>query len=345
MRASFVVAVLCGVVAVVPMQARAEPVELPPRPLLDEPAPFQADSDARVRQFLGALGGGLVGLGAGLALNALPDASCFAPGCFTGLNAVSLFLSMSLGTVGAWAGHRLFGGHAGWATTWLGLLPGMVFGMTAMGIAGSVDARSLPTLLPAMVASGVVTAAGMALALTLRDSQLSELGAAEPWGSARAGRYAAVTLVNLLTTGATAFGVALMTSLSYFLGTVIPVVATFAAIGLGFAGAFTNFAVHRAMKGQATVGATLLGTFLPLVVGGGALLGYLLTGAPSGTGTIAGGTQLFMLVMMGSASMVFVPGLVLEASHTAQTVKKLPQLSFSAAPLQNGAMVGAGFRF
>lgn len=344
-RASLAVALVCSVVMVVPVQARAEVTR---SSLLDEPAPVSHSEDARLRRFFGALGGGLLGGALGLTLNLIPDTSCFGRSCFTSTNTLSVIAAVPLAAVGATAGHVLFGGRAGWLSSLVGVVPGAVMGVVSASLLGANGATDLVSLVPAMVATGVVTSVSMALALSLREDQLDSLGAAAAWGSASAARVGLELVVSALTLGSTAFVTALLTALTTLSAFGSPggiLLTGGVGLGLSAASGATLFAVHRAMGGKGSLAAGLLGVGVPLALFGGLVALYALSGASSAPGSVAGGLDLSLLLTMGALTALFVPTATLEWSHAERLKASLPQVTVGAGPVQGGGMVSAGMRF
>ncbi len=312
------------------------------------PPPVQTPDDARVRRFLGAFSGAVVGLGATLSLMPLGDASCFSGfggGCVSALHVLSGTLAPLMALGGAWLGFEIMGGDAGLVTPVIALAPAILVALALLSVAREVDATSIISLMPYVIASGAFLAGGAALALDLRARQIGNLGGAASWGKASAGRVAVTGLVTALSsTGAALLTALLFVAANYTaLGPVLAVLG--AATGsIGVAGA--AWGVHRAMNGRGTFLAALTGLGLGWLVtlGGGALFALSQGGFTSfSAARNTGGTLL--LAELGLAAAIFSPLLALEWSHTNAVEESLPKFSFSAAPIPQGGMLAAAVRF
>lgn len=310
------------------------------------PPPPRVSDDARVKRFLGALAGGVVGLGAGLALMPLGDSGA----CFGGTCAVTFWHGL-VGTfaplfslTGAWLGFELLGGDGGLITPVVALGPAFLIALALLSVAREMDASTTLSMMPYVIASGAFLAGGAALALDLRARQLSALGGAENWGKATPGRVAVESLVMLLAGSASAAITVMVVGLASFssLGALLGIVSAAAGtLGVAVAG----WGVHRGMKGRGSLLSALTGLGLGWVVSlaGGALYaisqgGFNFSGVRNNAGVV-------MLIELGIASAVFGPTLAMEWSHTNAVEASLPKFSFSAAPIHQGAMVGAQVRF
>ena len=88
------------------------------------PAPPKASDDARVKRFLGALAGGVVGLGGAMALMPLGDATgCFGGPCVSFLHGLVGVFAPLLSLGGAWLGYEIMGGDGGLLTPAIALPP------------------------------------------------------------------------------------------------------------------------------------------------------------------------------------------------------------------------------
>lgn len=312
------------------------------------PAAPSSSDDARVKQFLGAFIGGAIGIGAGLALAPIGDGGCFTGfSCFNFGHAVSISAGILLGATGAWVGHRLMGGTAGFGATWLGVMPGLLVGAATFAVMNAMGAQTVVDLLPAIIASGVMLAGGSALALHLRSTQLDALGSAAPWSEASGSRFALETLVHVLAlSGSTALTVA-STALLIYSGAAGVVGVGLIGGGLALATAATTFAVHRAMGGRGSFGSAVLGFLVAASVIGTTVATFALSGALSGFGSSAAvsGAGITMMVVGSAAVGLFVPTAALEWSHSERSASALPKLSFGAAPVQGGGMMSAALTF
>lgn len=310
------------------------------------PAPPKASEDARVKRFLGALAGGVVGLGGSMALMPLGDASgCFGGPCVSFVHGLVGVFAPLLSLGGAWLGYEIMGGDGGLFTPAIALPPAILIALGLLSIAGAQDATTALSLMPFLIASGAFLVGGSALALDLRSRQLEGLGAAASWGKAGAGRVAVTSLVTMLSVaGAVAFS-----GLLYALGGYGALSAVFVVAGAAagtFGAAAAAWGVHRAMEGRGSFGATL-GAFGIgwLAVLGGTGLYALSQGGFSTFSPLRSTSGTILFVELVAASAVFLPVLALEWSHTNAVEASLPKFSFSAAPTPQGGMVAAAMRF
>lgn len=310
------------------------------------PEPPKASDDARVKRFLGALAGGVVGLGASMALMPLGDGSCFGGPCVSALHGLIGVFAPLLSVGGAWLAYEILGGDGGLLTPVLALPPAILIALGLLSVAGAQDANTALALAPFLVASGVFLAGGAALALDSRSRQLEGLGAAASWGKAGAGRVAVGSLVTAVATlGAAGFSVLLYAIGQYSaLGFVL---ATAGALAGTFGAAAAAWGVHRGLDGRGSFGSALAGfgvAWLATFAG----LGLYALSQSSGGFTFnplrtTPGTLLFVELVVASAT--FLPVLALEWSHTNAVEAALPKFSFSAAPIPQGGMVAAAVRF
>ncbi len=309
------------------------------------PEPPHTSDDARIKRFLGAFTGGVVGLGAALALMPLGDQGCFGSvGCVSGAQGFLGVLAPLLSVTGAWLGFTLLGGDGGLITPVAALLPASLLALLLLNIARDVQADSTLALMPYLIASGVFLAGGAALALDLRARQLDRLGNARSFGQAPAGRVAVVSLVGGLTAASSAF-------LTVLVGTQCRDAACVGlTVGLGgalsVAVAASTWGVHRAMGGRGSFLSALAGFGL----GGLATLGAvgLYMGSQNsftGFAALRNNAGSILLVELGVASALFLPVVALEWSHADAVEASMPSFSFSGAPTPNGGMVAASMRF
>lgn len=310
---------------------------LPPLP--------QTSDDARVKRFLGAFTGGVVGLAASLSLMPLGDtAGCFGGPCVSFLHGMVGLFAPLLSIGGAWLGYTLMGGDGGLLTPTIALAPAILIALALLTAAKETDATTALRMMPYVVTAGAFLSGGAALALELRSRQLARLGAAASWGSAPAGRVAITSLVTVLAGGGAAAISGLLFALGSFtaLGPILLIVAAAAgSVGVAAAG----WGVHHAMGGRGSFLSALAGLGIGWLVtlGGGALFAVsqnFTTFAPvqNTAGTI-------LLAELGVASAAFAPALALEFSHTEAIEASLPSFTIGASPLSQGGMISAGMRF
>lgn len=313
------------------------------------PPVVNTPDDVRVKRFLGAFAGGVVGLGAALALMPLGDSvGCFGGPCVSFLHGLIGTFAPLLALGGAWLGYELTGGDGGLLTPAIALAPALLIALGLLNLAAEMDSNSTLSLMPYVITSGVFLAGGAALAFDVRARQLSALGGAASWGKASAGRVGVTALVTALAGASTAALSALLGAAAGFYNGVGPVVLVGLSAALGSIGvAAAGWGVHRAMNGR--------GSFLSALTGLG--LGWLVTGA---------GVALFALAQAGSfatfnpvrstsgallmselaiAAAILGPTLALEWSHTDAVQASLPTFSIGAAPIAQGGMLSAGLRF
>jgi hypothetical protein len=311
--------------------------ELPPVVVIED--------DQRVKRFLGALTGGVVGLGASLALMPIGDSvGCFGGPCVSFIHGMLGTLAPLLAVGGAWLGFELMGGDGGLVTPAVALGPALLIGLVLSNVARETNADTALALLPYVIASGAFLVGGAALALDARARQLNGLGGAASWGKATAGRVAMTSLVSLLSGGGAALVSGLLFAIGQFsaLGPVLLVVGALSGL-VGTAAA--TWGVHRAMNGRGSFGSALLG----LSVGATLFLGALGLYAGSVGGfsfnPVRDTASVLMMIELGVAAALFAPTLALEFSHTSTIEASLPKFTIGAAPTANGGMVAAGMRF
>lgn len=313
----------------------------------DELEPLMQTSDeARVKRFLGAFTGGVVGLAAALSVMPLGDSvGCFGGPCVSFLHGMVGLFAPFLALGGAWLGYALMGGEGGLLAPAIALAPAILIALALLGVARETNSNTALSLMPYVVAAGVFLSGGAALALDLRSRQLARLGAAASWGSAPAGRVAVTSLV----TGLAGAGAAAVSALLFTLGqfTVLGPILLIAAAAAGSVGvAAAGWGVHRAMGGRGTFLAALTGMGVGWLVtlGGGAL--FALAQDPFSTFSPVRNTAgIILLAELGVASAAFSPALALEFSHTNAVEASLPTFAFGASPLNQGGMISAGMRF
>ena len=313
--------------------------ELPPLP--------QTTDDARVKRFIGAFTGGVVVLGATLALMPLGDgaaAGCFGTPCVTFLHGMVGLFAPLLAVGGAWLGYTLMGGDGGLLVPAIALAPAVLIALALLSVAKETNASTALSLMPYAITAGVFLSGGAALALDLRSRQLARLGAAAAWGSAPAGRVAVTSLVTGLAGGGAAAVSALLFALGSF--TALAPILLIAAAAAGSVGvAAAGWGVHRAMGGRGTFLAALSGLGVGwLVTLGGAAL-FSLAQNFAAFGSISNSASNILLAELGAASAIFSPALALEFSHTNAVEASLPSFTFGASPITQGGMISAGMRF
>lgn len=313
--------------------------ELPPPPSIPD--------DVRVKRFLGAFTGGVVGLGAALALMPLGDgAGCFGAPCVSFVHGLVGTFAPFLALGGAWLGFELMGGDGGLATPAIALAPAILVALGLLSIARETDANTAIALMPYLISSGVMLAGGAALALDMRARQLNQLGTAANWARAPGGRVALTGLVSALAVS----GAALISGLLFAAGqfTALGPVMLVAGIVAGtFGAAAAGWGVHRAMNGRGSYWSALASLAIGgLITFGGVALYALSQGSGFASfSPIRNTAGTMLLVQLGVASAILAPTLGLEWSHTNAIEASMPTFSFSASPTPSGGMVAAGMRF
>ncbi len=327
--------------------------DLRPMPTAPTPGAVNFDSlpqlaeipeDARVKRFLGAFTGGVVGLGATLALMPLGDTlGCFGGPCVSVLHSFIGILAPLMSLGGSWLGFEIMGGDGGLVTPAIALGPAILISLGLLSIAREVDASTVVSLMPYLITAGVFLAGGAALALDLRARQVSSLGNAGGWGKASAGRVAITSLVSGLSTA----GVALLSGL--FIAALYPVgliIGTLTGLAGAVGVAAATWGVHRALNGRGSFISALTGIGLGMLTTlGGVGLYALSQGGFTTFSPVRNSAATILLIELGVAAALFSPTLALEWSHTSAVQASLPTFSFSAAPTPNGGMVAAGMRF
>lgn len=315
------------------------------------PPPPQVSDDRRVQQFVGALAGGVVGMGAGFALVGASDA--FPTGCFPAGSCINFFhglagtLTPLLALVGAFSGFQIMGGDGSLLTTAVAMAPAALIGLMLITIAIEAGAVTPLEFMPYALGAGAFLIGGAALSLHLRSVQLSSLGGATSWGDASAGRAALTAIVSLITVGASVALTSLLgAALVYTLQGAGVAIAATAGVALSVASAFTIFGTHRALKGRGSVAAAFTGLGVALAASGAALTLYIVNNSASGfTSSLPATSSGILMVELAVIAGTFFPMLALEWSHTNAVKASLPGISFGAAPMREGGMVSASLRF
>ena len=305
---------------------------------LPDAAPRVGD-DARVKRFLGAFAGGLVGLGATLALMPLADGDFTCPGCTNGWHIVLGATAPVVSMVAAWLTFSLLGGDAGLLTPVVAFIPAVLATLLMANIAKDTEANTLVAQLPFLVASGFFFAGGSALALDARARQLAGLGTARAWGGADAGRVAVTSVVSATSTAVSAL-------FSVLLGTLNPFVGIAAGFVQSLGVAAATWGVHRGMKGKGALSAALAGMGVGAALTFAAVGLYALSQSSFSSFNAMRSTGAILLtVQLGAMAALFAPTLALEFSHSLEVEAAMPKFTVGAAPVREGAMLSAGLRF
>ena len=310
------------------------------------PVPPTVSDDARVKRFLGAFTGGVLGLAATMALMPLGDSSCFvfgrgcvAPGQVV-LGAVAPFVS----AFGSWLGYTIAGGEGGVLTPFIAMVPAGVLALVLSLVASSAGADTVGALMPYFITSGVLLSGGAALALDLRSRQFARLGRASSWAAAPAGRVAVTSLVSMLTVGAGIGATGLVSALCRDGACIALDVVLASAAVIGAAAAV--WGVHAAMGGRGSFLSALASMAIGTLVTFGAAALYAGGISFSSTGAIRPTASLMVAVEVGMISGIFLPALTLEWSHANAIEASMPSFSFGAAPMSGGGgMVAGTMRF
>ncbi|MGV3623208.1 MAG: hypothetical protein ACO1OB_20480 [Archangium sp.] len=315
------------------------------------PPPAQVTDEKRVQRFVGALAGGVVGMGAGFALIGAGDAfqlSCFPTGsCVNFFHGLAASLTPLLTLTGVFAGYLVAGGEGSLLTTAAAMAPAGLIALLLLAIGQAAGAVTALDFLPYAVAASAFLIGGGALALHLRQEQVSSLGGAASWGGAAPGRVTLTTLVSLLTVGASVALTSLLIAASWSLG---PAGLGLAVAGgglLSVASTFSIYGVHRGLNGRGTLAAAFAGMGLALAASGAGLALFLANSIGGGAffSPIQSSASVITLMEIAIISGTFFPMLALEWSHTQSVKSSLPGISFGAAPLREGGMVSAAVRF
>jgi hypothetical protein len=319
--------------------AQPEAEWLPPgRPI----AEVKVNDDARVKRFVGALAGGVVGAGVTMAFSPLTGGGGV-PFLTTGQSVIGLVTPLTT-IAGAFLGYQLMGGDGALLAPVLALVPA---GLATALLLFTVPTRpdSVSALLPTVLTGLVLLAAGSALVLDQRQRQLEGLGAARTRGMAGAGRVLAETVLNLLALAATTATVALAIALGS--GTTV---AGAIGISLGIAGtagsAAVTWATHRGLGGKGSYASAIIGVLAGL--GGGLLV--TLVAALSSPGLLGfglkGNVAALLSIEVPVLAGVLVAPIALEWSHTSSVgAAEGPAVSLGGSPMPGGAMLTAGLRF
>jgi hypothetical protein len=306
----------------------------------------RVSDDARVKRFLGALAGGVVGLGATLAFMPLADVPCFGfglSGCVSAGQGILGTVAPLVSAVGALVGFNLMGGEGGFVTPFASVVPAALAALLLSNIARDAGAEASLALVPYLIASGVFLVGGSALALDLRARQLGELGGAAGWAQAPAGRVGVISLVGTLTIAASTALTVLTAALCRDPACMaIPVTV---GASLLVASAASVWGVHRAMGGRGSFLSALLamGAGTAATFGGVGL--FLLSQSSTTFGGPRNTASTILAFELGAICALFLPALALEWSHANTVRASLPSFSFSAAPTPSGAMVAGAMRF
>lgn len=308
------------------------------------PLPPTVSDDARVKRFLGAFTGGVLGLAATMALMPLGDSSCFGGrGCLAGSQVVFGAVAPFVSAFGSWLGYTIAGGEGGLMTPFLAIVPAGVLALILSLVANGAGAETVGALMPYFITSGVLLSGGAALALDIRSRQLDRLGRASTWAAAPAGRVAVTSLVSMLTVGAGIAATALVGALCRDGGCIALDVVLGSAAVIGAAAAV--WGVHAAMGGRGSFLSALASMAIGTLVTFGAVALYAGGISFSGVGAIRSTASAMVAVEVGMISGIFLPALTLEWSHANAVEASMPSFSFGAAPTSGGGMVAGTMRF
>ena len=339
-------AIICVAMSVASVEL--EPASKPPSPEVTNfdalPEVPAISDDARVKRFIGAFTGGVVILGAAMAVMPFVGGPCFGGTCFGAGQALLGAFAPLLAVGGAWLGFEVMGGDGGLLTPIISIAPAILASLGLLAIAREANVNSAVDLLPYLIAAGVFLAGGSALALDARARQLDDLGAAASWGKARPGRVALTVLTSTLTGLSAVIVSALFVNLISYSAAGAALMVSSAVVG-AFGAAAAAWGVHRGMQGRGSLLSAVAGMGLALAVSGAGLgLFALATGGFAGS-PIRSPAALTLAISLAATSAMFFPMLALEWSHTNAIEASLPKLSFGVAPTPNGGMVAAGVRF
>ena len=310
----------------------AEPEALTPAP--DEAQAERISLDAqRVKRFVGALVGGAVALAIPLAISA--------PNCVATTTCSTSFQNFSLGIMplvaglGAYFGHHLFGGEAEYPFAALTAGLGSLIGMLTLLFANAIGVA--PTgLLPYAGAAAGLTTFLMAFVLDTRDQRIGDLPAD---GHATGAR--------LWASFGAAVGVGIAGSfISFLVGLLNPYVGLVCGLGVLAAIPAVSWGVHNALGGHGSLGSAFLGLLVSLAAVAALGLPAILS-AGGGFSSISSfylAQQGALITGAGFLALLAGPLVGLEMSHS-EAVRDELRPSFSLAPINGGAMAGAGFRF
>lgn len=311
----------------------------------DAPAEVpESSDDARVKRFIGAFTGGVVGFGATMAL--MPLLGGCAGVCVGPFQVILGGLAPLLAAGGAWLGFELMGGDGGLMTPVFAVGPALLMSLGLLAISNEAGANSVIQLMPYLISAGVFLAGGAALVLDARARQFENLGAAASWGKATPGRVGLTVLVSTLTgLAAVVASGALFIAGSYGPAGIAMMLSS-AVVG-AFGATAAAWGVHRRMNGRGSLLAALGGMGLAIAVSGAGLgLFAVATGGTSAFfSPLRGPAALTLVASLAAGSAMFFPMMALEWSHTNAVEASLPKMSFGVAPTPNGGMVAAAMRF
>ncbi|MFT3712756.1 MAG: hypothetical protein QM817_34325 [Archangium sp.] len=300
----------------------------------------KVNDDARVKQFLGAFAGGLVGFAAMVALMPLDQtlgASCL--GCIGPFQLLLSVLAPVVSMTAAWGVHSALGGKGGLLTPYVAFFPAVILALIMINIARDIDVTTTVGHVPFLAAAGFFLAGGSAIALDLRGRQLDGLGTTSRWGGADAGRVAVTTLVSAATTTVAAL-------LSIGLGALSPFLGIAAGLVQSVGVAAAIWGTHKALRGRGTLGAALAGVGLAgLFTFASVGLYALAQNFFGGISSLRTTTGAMLATELGVVSAMFAGTLALEFSHTAEIEAAMPKFQIGAAPMRDGGLVSAGMRF
>lgn len=329
--------VLCAgdsAVQLTPAEGPASDALVLPEPLPDAEAPVVDDGDRRVKRFLGAMAGSLLGFTATAGLSAFAGTPC-PSWCATPGQLGLALLAPFVAAVGAWAGHSLLGGDAGFMTPLVAIVPAVLISLLT-ALATQMLVMTVGELMPGLAATAAVLSGGMALALEVRSRQLERV-APDSRGDASAARIAATSLLSFVGTGT-----ALLASLLIYQGCLETCGIVAGGVGglLLAAGVISTWGVHHAMRGRGSVWPAL---------GVGVLAAGLSVGLVASVSrtTFSGGATVVGLdgIVLGVLTSTVLVPLLLEWSHTDVVGSSAPRFSFGAAPTPSGASMSALVRF
>ncbi len=305
--------------------------------------------DARVKRFVGALAGGIVG--AGLAMALLPAAdgggSCAFCSTVTPLHGFLGAMAPLLALTGAYAGWQVMGGDGAFAATAAAMLPaGLLTALLLLIV--PFDQTGIRSSLPQVITGLVVLSALTAVVLDWRQNTREGLGRLRDEGSAPGERVAAEVGMNVLGLASSTGLVALLASTIGGSGSVAATALTITVGALGVVGtALSTWGVHRALHGRGSFASSLLGLLVGAAVGGGvALLASLGTSFHSGLGADFGTVETILGVEVAAVAVLAASSLALEISHTVAVGERSGvALQVGGAPVPGGGLVSAGLRF
>jgi hypothetical protein len=292
-----------------------------------ESRPASTNSASRANRFMGALVGGLAGLGATVATFPLTQ-FCGFPSCPAG-TAVFILAPVMM-ALGSWAGYSLLGGRPGF----LSLAAGLIFGLGASSLLTWLGSTIFPEataldLLPFALAGVALTSAALAGSMLFRDDALE--GSSYQAVPLRMAFSAFVTALGLVTSVAIGATLILAGSLP---------AAVLASSGAAFLTSLAAFGIHRAYGGQGSLGASIVGLLITLAIASTSV--FAINGTI--TNTILGTSGSINAVYAVGLSAAFLPTLLLEMSDARHQLKRMP-LTLGAGPMPGGAMARVGFQF